>query len=279
MNQIMSFNDTNFYINRAKTDISSSMKSYHYHKSFEVYYLYAGERNYFIKDKTFHVKKGNLVLINEYDIHCTKESNQSGHERIVFNFNKAFMENNINNIEFNLYECFEKDVHIIQLDDKEQLFIETLLLNMIDEYKNKQANYIDCIKSNIIQILLIANRHIDDEFYTKNIETKRTNKTISNIIGYINNNYFEDITLDFISKKFYISSYYLSRIFKQSTNYSFVDYLNNIRIKEAQKLLVRTDMNITSISEKVGYKSPTHFGRTFKKITGISPSSFKKMLN
>ena len=69
MNQIMSFNVTNFYINRTKTDISSSMKSYHYHKSFEVYYLYAGERNYFIKDKTFHVKKGNLVLINEYDIH------------------------------------------------------------------------------------------------------------------------------------------------------------------------------------------------------------------
>ena len=279
MNWIMSLNDTNFYINRTKTDISSSMKSYHYHKSFEVYYLYAGERNYFIKDKTFHVKKGNLVLINEYDIHCTKESNQSGHERIVFNFNKAFMGNNINNIEFNLYECFEKDVHIIQLDDKEQLFIETLLLNMIDEYKNKQANYIDCIKSNIIQILLIANRHIDDEFYTKNIETKRTNKTISNIIGYINNNYFEDITLDFISKKFYISPYYLSRIFKQSTNYSFVDYLNNIRIKEAQKLLVRTDMNITSISEKVGYKSSTHFGRIFKKITGQSPTSFKKMLN
>lgn len=279
MNRIMSLNDTNFYINRTKTDISSSMKSYHYHKSFEVYYLYSGERNYFIKDKTYHVKKGSLVLINEYDIHCTKESNKSGHERIVFNFNKDFMKNHVNNIEFNLYECFEKDVHIIQLKENEQLFIETLLHKMIDEYENKPINYLDCIKSNIIQILLIANRHINDDFYTKNIETERTNKTISNIIGYINNNYFEDITLDFISEKFYISPCYFSRIFKQSTNYSFIDYLNNIRIKEAQKLLVRTDMNITSISEKVGYKSSTHFGRIFKKITGQSPTSFKKMLN
>ena len=264
MNQIMSQSDKNFYISRTRKDISSSMKSYHYHKSFEVYYLYSGERNYFIKDKTYHVKKGSLVLINEYDIHCTKESNKSGHERIVFNFNKNFMEKHINNIEFNLYECFEKNVHIIQLAEKEQLFIETLLLKMIDEYENKPTNYIDCIKTNIIQILLLANRHIDDEPYTKNTETEKNNKTISNIIGYINNNYFEDISLETISKKFYISPCYFSRTFKQATNYSYVDYLNNVRIKEAQKLLTRTDMNITSISEKVGYKSSTHFGRIFK---------------
>ena len=275
----MSQSDKNFYISRTKKTTSSSMKSYHYHKSYEVYYLYSGERNYFIKDKTYHVKKGNLVLINEYDIHCTKESNKAGHERIVFNFNKTFMEKHICNTKLNLYECFEKNVHIIQLDEKEQLFIETLLLKMIDEYENKPANYMDCIKFNIIQILLLANRHIDDELYTKNIETERTNETVSNIIGYINNNYYEDINLETISEKFYISPCYFSRIFKQTTNYSYVDYLNNVRIKEAQKLLTRTDMNITSISEKVGYKSSTHFGRIFKKITGISPTSFKKRLN
>lgn len=279
MNQIMSHKEKSFYISRTKKATSSSMKSYHYHKSYEVYYLYSGERNYFIKDKTYHVKKGNLVLINEYDIHCTKESNKAGHERIVFNFNKTFIEKHICNTKLNLYECFEKNVHIIQLDEKEQLFIETLLLKMIDEYENKPANYMDCIKFNIIQILLLANRHIDDEHYTKNIETERTNETVSNIIGYINNNYYEDINLETISEKFYISPCYFSRIFKQTTNYSYVDYLNNVRIKEAQKLLTRTDMNITSISEKVGYKSSTHFGRIFKKITGISPTSFKKRLN
>ena len=244
MNQIMFLSDTSFYIDRTKTDVSSSMKSYHYHKSFEVYYLYSGERNYFIKDKTYNVKKGSLVLINEYDIHCTKESNKSGHERIVFNFTKAFIEDYIKNVGFNLFECFEKNIHIIQFDENEQLYIETLLFKMLEEYENKPANYIDCIKSNIIQILLLANRH-SDEFYSKNIDTETTNKTISNIIGYINNNFYEDITLESISEKFYISPCYFSRIFKKSTNYSFVDYINNVRIKEAQKLLARTELNIT----------------------------------
>jgi len=58
---------------------------------------------------------------------------------------------------------------------------------------------------------------------------------------------------------------------------SFIDYLNHVRILEAQKLLNETGMNITMVSEKVGFESSSHFGRVFKAISGISPTQYRKL--
>jgi len=60
--------------------------------------------------------------------------------------------------------------------------------------------------------------------------------------------------------------------------FSFVEYLNGVRIKEAQNLLLKTDMSIVDISQTVGYKSLTHFGRVFKNVTGSSPRHYKKIM-
>ncbi|PEE73423.1 hypothetical protein COM81_28730 [Priestia megaterium] len=99
---------------------------------------------------------------------------------------------------------------------------------------------------------------------------------VSEIVRYINNHYMDLLTLHSLSKQFHISPYYLSRIYKKGTGFSFVEYLNQVRINEAQKLLKTTSLSVTSIAEKVGYENPTHFGRVFKKVTGISPLKYRK---
>lgn len=271
---IMDYSDKSFSIDKIKRTIPISMKKFHYHNKFEVYYLCSGERYYFIKDKTYHVKKGSLVLINEFDIHCTKNFGDVGHERIVFYFDKKFLKEFTEKIDTNIYECFEKKIYVIELDIQEQIYIESLLNRMCNEYTEEKANYITYLKTAVIQILLIANRHNSIPLTTDDVIT--THKIISKVIAYINTNYNEDITLKSISEQFFISTYYFSRMFKKATNLSFVDYLNNVRIKEAQELLRITNYNISEISEMVGYKTTTYFGRVFKKLTGMSPMAYKK---
>lgn len=275
-NIMVNFDET-FKIQKSKTTTPISMKKYHYHNSFEIYYLCSGERSYFIKDKTYHIKKGTLVLINEYDIHCTRSIGDLGHERIVLNFNKKFIEDLIEKNEVNLYRCFENNIHVIEPDLQEQIYIESLLNTMYSEYNEKKTNYDLYLKTALIQLLLFSTRHTNSSITSDNIVT--THKTISKVIGYINTNYSEDITLQSISKMFFISTYYFSRKFKEITNLSFVDYLNNVRVKEAQELLRRTDFKITQVSEMVGYKNTTYFGRIFKKLTGMSPKAYKKQSN
>lgn len=266
-----------FFIDRAMVTDPKHTQHYHYHNCYELYYLYSGERYYFIKNKTYHVTRGNLILIKDYDIHCTTNCAKHGYDRMLINFKKEFMEGLLDSVnDIDLFECFKKDVHIIRLDPQEQHFIEQLLRSMHNEFKNEATGYLTYLKTALIQLLTFTNRHNDQLVESNTKYANSTHKTISEITGYINSNYTCKLSLSTISAQFFISPYYLSRTFKNVTGYSFIDYLNYVRIKEAQKLLRRTDLTIAEIAESVGYTSSTHFGRTFRKITGMSPLSYRK---
>ena len=102
---------------------------------------------------------------------------------------------------------------------------------------------------------------------------------ISDIMGHINNNFGYELSLESISEKFFISPCYLSRIFKSTVKISLIDYINDVRIKEAKKLLSEGNLSIIEISHRVGYKSNTHFGRVFKKCTKMSPLKYRNLVS
>jgi YesN/AraC family two-component response regulator len=160
---------------------------------------------------------------------------------------------------------------------KHQVKIEQLLNMIVNETKNKEAGYEDYIKAILVQLLIYIGR------YTKNSEIRPfmhlnpMYEKISDIVQHINRNFMQKITLDDVSKQFYISRFYLSKTFKETTGFTFVEYLNSVRIKEAQKLLIITNKKIIQISYEVGFGSVAHFGRVFKTITGYSPLQYRKL--
>lgn len=117
-------------------------------------------------------------------------------------------------------------------------------------------------------------------------------KTIKNIImnsnsnleelineakAYINNNYMDDITLESVANEMCISSYYFSKLFKKEANINFIDYLTDVRMKNAKYKIRNTNKSIKQISKEVGYNDPNYFSRVFKKQTSYSPSKYKKI--
>ena len=94
---------------------------------------------------------------------------------------------------------------------------------------------------------------------------------------YLNSNYKNEISLKLLSQKFFISESYLSRSFKNVTGFNIITYLNAVRIKEAQIMLIESDTHITEIAYTVGYDSITHFERVFKSIVCISPSNYRRL--
>ena len=93
---------------------------------------------------------------------------------------------------------------------------------------------------------------------------------------YIRENYQSDLNMAVVSN--YVSMNYslFSYSFKQYTGSNFVNYLKDIRVKEAMKLLKETDMKIIEISKVVGYDNDKHFMKTFKAICGVSPGEYRK---
>ena len=98
------------------------------------------------------------------------------------------------------------------------------------------------------------------------------------VIRYIGEHYYENISIDFLASKFYVSASYFSHIFKKFAQKSLVEYLNEVRISHAKVLLERDNMSIGEISAKVGYSDINYFSRRFKKEVGITATEYRKHL-
>ncbi|WP_088830876.1 response regulator [Paenibacillus tyrfis] len=84
------------------------------------------------------------------------------------------------------------------------------------------------------------------------------------------------LTLQEVAQQSHVSPNYLSYLFKKKTGYNLWDYVVKLRMEESRRLITSTDMRRYEIADKVGYESPEHFSKIFKKYYGVSPSEMKK---
>jgi two-component system response regulator YesN len=102
------------------------------------------------------------------------------------------------------------------------------------------------------------------------------NDVVNDIIDYINRKYSEEITVEYFARKYFLSSKYLSRLFKNKMRVNFMTYLINVRLEKAVDMMENTSLNLHEISERVGYENYVHFSRIFKKYKGYPPREHKK---
>lgn len=107
------------------------------------------------------------------------------------------------------------------------------------------------------------------------IAASRRNILIYECEKYIDENYERGITVSEISRYIGVSMSYLSRIFKDETGNTIINYINEKKIQKAKEYLGGTDMKIYEIAEKLGFENTTYFSYFFKKYTGISPKEYK----
>ena len=104
----------------------------------------------------------------------------------------------------------------------------------------------------------------------------KNKQKINAAIAFIRENYHKDLNMAVVSNHISMNYSLFSFVFKQYTGTNFVNYLKEIRIKEAMRLLETTDMKVIEISEQVGYDNEKHFMKIFKSVTGVSPTEYRK---
>ncbi|MFJ5761546.1 response regulator [Neobacillus sp. NPDC093182] len=105
------------------------------------------------------------------------------------------------------------------------------------------------------------------------------NQNMKKLMEFIKNHYAEPLTLTDVAKHFHFNPSYLSSYFSTHNSEGFIEYINRIRIEEASKLLVEGRATISEISGMVGYSDHSYFCKVFKKITGLSPSQYRRKQN
>jgi two-component system response regulator YesN len=144
------------------------------------------------------------------------------------------------------------------------------------------------ISEGVKKMLLEYNAYIEDEgtlneyncWIRKTLQTlgaslNLRSPIVRKTIEYIRANYAREIKLSEIAKRFGVTESYISRLFSQEVQFSFVHYLSQIRMESALELLKSTNLKIYEIAERTGYPNTEHFSRTFKKIMGRSPKEYR----
>ena len=254
------------------------MPSRHYHDAYEILYILSGELYYFIENKTYKVIGGDLLFMNVNDLHKMTNAKGKTFERIALHFKKDFLKEFFSDYkDFDIYSSFNSDCKVFMLRGNEQSFVDNLFGKMLREFNKKSLGYEYYLKILLLEFLIFLKRKVDIGQSYNYGETNHNHKKVFEVVGFINANYSKRLTLDYISENFYISPSYFSKIFKDTTGFTFIEYLNSIRTKEARILLKESKLKVTEIADNVGFESSTHFGRVFKKITGLSPLKYRRM--
>ncbi len=98
-------------------------------------------------------------------------------------------------------------------------------------------------------------------------------------LAFIAAHYTQQLTLEQVAEQVALSPTYFSRIFKQETGYTFVEYLTRLRLEKVKRLLRTTRLSLAEISYAVGYQNPNYLSERFKVLEGMTPSAYRRNLN
>jgi YesN/AraC family two-component response regulator len=235
-----------------------------------------GNREFFIKDRTFLIQEGDVIIIAPNIVHRTTNSALPKHERLIVNIPKDDLTAiNTSYLEI-MHPLFEQEYMIVRSPFQEQVFVEGIARNILQEMQEKKPGFEIYAQTLVLQLLIYCCRHVKQHVSEPLEFPSPMHERISRVAGYINSHYMDELSLQLLAERFYVSPYYLSRSFKEATGFAFVEYLNMVRVKESKKLLEETKLKVNLIAERVGFGSVTHFGRVFKAVTGHPPLFFRK---
>ncbi len=253
----------------------------HEHSSIELTYIIKGEAEHTLDGRTTVVRAGDYFIVDYGSRHSYKAITPDGFLNLDLMFRPELLDPILKGtkslrtilehylLHFNINALVQNPAHAVFHDDSGQIF---KLLNLInDEAEAHRPGYSELIRCYLIEILLLTVRRIDDA------SAASTGHDISSFItAYIAEHYMEDISLKDLSERMNYSLPYLSKRFKEDTGTTFVTYLQNYRVMQGCRLLSSSRHSLAEITEMVGYKDIKFFSSLVKKMTGLSPSDFRR---
>lgn len=248
----------------------------HQHKEIQISVVLEGEGTYIIGDCVGDFKKNDIFVLGENLPHVFKRDIAFEHETemvSIFFSKNSYGDNFFNLPEFEHFQYFFNNavlgyqVHSNKKDISQQLS-KIQKLNKFEQFKSflEVMNLIAIADKRKLSSLINLKKYAGDE-----------GKRMSDIFQYSMENFHKEISLHDVANIANMTPNAFCRYFKQRTNKTFVNFLIDIRIGNACKLLAKNnDLSVTEISYKSGFNNLANFNRKFKAMKGITPSEFRK---
>lgn len=170
-------------------------------------------------------------------------------------------------------EAFEKGINLL-IDEILRIYRNALAENEeeLARFRNLyQFAQIGELMEELTGWMIGFHGRIDTEF-----DDYRNKSRMEQAVAYIQENYATDLNMAVVSNHVSMNYSLFSYAFKQYTGKNFVNYLKELRVNEAKRLLAETDLRVIEISQQVGYENEKHFMKIFKSVSGVSPTEYRK---
>lgn len=278
---------TDFFVNNKLIELPIHMKyketeksfymNFHSHSGYEIYFLHEGSGCFLIEENIYPLEGNDLILIGAQESHKSSPNLQMPSTRTVIHFLPELLDAEVKDRFLEVFNYSNPHRHI-RLNSDRLKRILYLLERLYEEYTTQHNDDILALRIYLNELLLEIHRLVFNGS-TQEMEpiTRHSiSPKIEEAVKYLSKHFAEDISLEKLAQDLYISSFYLCHLFKKTIGLTITDFLNHTRIHHAKRLLTNTNMPILEISEAVGFNSFSNFGRSFKKVVGATPRSFRK---
>ena len=251
------------------------------HNFWELVYVDSGTVEIKADQKLIILKQGQIIFHKPNEFHTLRANGKDAANVFVISFVcSSETMHFFNNQTMTVPAKLKKYISLIVEEYNETFFPmlqEDVQLTM---KPNPPIGSQQMIKTYLEQFIILLIRNEQDKRNLRIFPSKESieNHLISEILKRIDENIYNNISIAQICEDLHFSRTYLSKIFKQETDYTISEYIILQKVKEAKRMIREKNMNFTQISDKLCFDNPHYFSRVFKRITNMTPSDYKKSL-
>lgn len=280
----------NAYYRLKDENCSKDDFNYHSHEKFEIYFFHGGNCKYLIGDHIYHLEEDDVIIMNGLTLHRANPEPDLAYERSVIEFSAEWLRpilaslnvpellNPFDQLSFALFRGVDATA-ILEI----KALIRRIALLDLKAVNAPNHTFDSRIKEGEASTLLVQLLFKIFELSKLRLVKMPTTKSeksvhVNRVIAWIDANFDSDIKLDSITEDLNISKYYMSRIFKDVTGYTIMQYLMQCRINRAKYLLeIYPDKSILEVAIESGFANCSHFSRFFRKQVELTPSEYRNM--
>lgn len=250
----------------------------HSHIRFEISKVLAGSGVYRLSDREIPISTGDIIIFSSNEPHCITSVGQDGLKLLNLHFEPRYLWGKAPDSlsEENIGLCFS---HCKSFQNKLQIAntskICTLLESIQTELTQGNDEYSLAVKSYLNLLLILLIREHGYQPATDSFDHDRT-APVRKVINHIDRHLSDPLSLTQLSTIAGMSPNYFSTLFYSVSGIRLWDYINARRIDAAIRLLMEEDLTILDIATQCGFNNTANFNKTFKKITGMTPSEYRK---